>query len=199
MPEKADEKPKEPLTDTDRFMAGYAGKSAMQAAERDGVLAQIPETGWVLEVGTLCGVSVSYWARNRPCVQFVSLDPFVKGTGTGPGNEAHWRTNAQSNQQLIIGKSCNMALQKSGAYLAFFDVVIIDGDHHRDWCFFDCVNAHWLVKPSGKIIVHDYGREEKHLLGVTQAVDRFCLFANYEITARCKTLVVLKRKAPTGA
>lgn len=65
---------------------GYVGKSAISEEERFGILKLIPEKGRFLEIGTLHGVTVAWWASARPGVEFVSIDPFQSGAGTGPGN-----------------------------------------------------------------------------------------------------------------
>lgn len=50
------------------------------------------------------------------------------------------------------------------------DTLFIDGDHTYKGCLSDFVHWYNKVKPGGRIIFHDYQRDNNHI-GVTQCVD----------------------------
>lgn len=173
-------------------LEGFVGRSAIHQEERDFVLDMIDLAGCkkFLEVGTLDGATVAWWARQRPKTLFVSIDPFRPGKGTGPGNEELWHQNAGENQSLIVGTLKDAAEGLAGQE---FDAIILDGDHSYEACLSDCREAAQLLKPFGLLLVHDYGRTHlPHLEGVTRAVDEFCAEAGFKIVEIGRTTAVLE-------
>ena len=174
-------------------LEGFVGRSAVHEEERQFVLEALAATGprKFLEVGTLDGATVAWWARQHPETQFISVDPFRPGTGTGPGNEEFWRQNAGPNQNLIVGTLEEAAEELKGRT---FDVIFLDGDHSYEACLSDCRNAVQYLEPRGLLLVHDYGRTHlPHLEGVTRAVDEFCEEAGFKVVRLGRTTAVLER------
>jgi hypothetical protein len=174
-------------------LEGYVGRSAIHVTEREFIRDLIGAEDHVLEVGTLDGVTVAFWARHRPEVRFKSVDPFRPGTGTGAGIEKCWWQNAGPNQELIVG-----TLEEAHEKLLecdLFNIIFLDGDHSYEACLSDCRNAVQYLYDGGKLIIHDYGRTHlPHLEGVTRAVDEFCAEAGFEVTEVFRTTAVLRRK-----
>ena len=169
---------------------GMIGKSAIAPEEREHVLTLIPEHGRMLEIGTLDGVTVAWWASERRGADFLSVDLFVVACGTGAGNPDRWKKNSKPNQRLMIGSSgCLLGYERS------FDVAFIDGDHSYKACLSDLKNIEPMMRPNSPMCVHDYGRENlKHLAGVTQAVDEFCAAHGYHVSEVKRTTAILRRK-----
>ena len=157
-------------------LPGLVGGSAMSAKQRAAIANLIPQSGLVLEIGTLSGVTVASWAKERPNASFLSVDPFKRAPGTGAGYKKNWIANKQPNMKLFVGTMANYRrkLWESDARPEY-DVIVVDGDHSRDGCLNDLKQVEWFLKPSGVIVVDDYGRSEEHLKGVTEAVDFFVL------------------------
>lgn len=174
-------------------LEGFVGRSAVHEEERMFVFDALITTGCgeFLEVGTLDGATVAWWAREWPCARFVSVDPFRAGQGTGPGNEELWHQNAQPNQSLIVGTLEEAAEELGGRT---FDVIFLDGDHSYEACLSDCWNAVQYLDPAGLLLVHDYGRTHlPHLEGVTRAVDEFCAEAGFKVIEVGRTTAVLEK------
>lgn len=156
------------------IVEGLAGRSAMSAMQREGILGVIPPSGSVLEIGTLDGVTVACWAKRRPRVSFLSVDPFLRACGTGPGSQEHWQVNKQPNMELFVGTMVEYRRRLWARNLRpEYDVIVVDGDHSKDGCLGDLKQVEWFLKPDGIIIIDDYGRSGRHLSGVTEAVDLF--------------------------
>jgi len=69
--------------------------------------------------------------------------------------------------------------------------VIVDGDHGYDGCSADLDAS---CKATDRIIVHDYGRTERHLRDVTEAANRFCERDWFRVTEhRGETVALLER------
>lgn len=179
-----------------RKIDGLTGKTAMEPTERQYILDRIPDAGTVLEIGTLDGVTVAWWAKRKPKALFISVDAFIGGCGTGPGNAASWRANAGNNQRLITGNSATaMRMERA----AFFHVCVVDADHSYKWTLADMVAAAFLCRDNGTVFVHDYGRtKDKHLAAVTTAVADFVDMFGWRIMGQCGTVVALKRGNPNA-
>ena len=168
---------------------GFVGTSFMRQEQREAILAEIPEEGSFLELGTGHGVTVAWWAQQRPGVLFTSIDTFQPGKGTGPGDIAHWLENHQPNQRLFVGDACDWDAVTEQRY----DIVFIDGNHSRAAC---AVDLHFLqdhVYEHGKLLVHDYRRDCHTFRGVVQAVDQFCKEWHWRIDKRLISTAVLVR------
>lgn len=173
-------------------LEGLAGRSAISDEERQYVLDLIPEGGLVLEIGTLDGVTVAWWAQRRPMAFFASVDLFEPAMGTGPGSMENWKKNRQgvSNMILLVGTSDDL----DWLNLEKFDFAFIDGDHSYDGCL---VDLHNCAKYTRTLLVHDYGRESHHLLaGVTKAVNDFCAIGFFKIVEVVGTVAKLERIVP---
>jgi len=166
---------------------GLAGCSLLQAEERDAILAAIPRRGRVLEIGTLSGASVAYFAARRPQATFLSVDIFVKGPSPGAGSPANWLANRQPNMRLFVGTAGEL-LEFSRA--GVFDLVFIDGDHSKTGCRRDLRASLGLLAPGGLLAAHDYCGERP---GVIRAVDQFSAEAGFAIVKRVQSTVFLSK------
>jgi len=175
-------------------LKGFAGRSAVSDIEREGLLEIIPEKGSVIEIGTLDGTTVAYWATKRNKADFLSIDPFRAGTGTGPGNPENWMKNKKPNMWLFVGTSWDY-ITWAGRNPEKVDIVFVDGDHSEGGCYNDLLATHkHLVKEDGVIVAHDYGREKNHLLaGVTRAVDKFVKETDWKISKIVGYMAFLKK------
>jgi predicted O-methyltransferase YrrM len=147
----------------------------------------------MLEIGTLHGVTVAWWASARPGVEFVSVDPFQAGSGTGAGDIGNWNANHRKNQYLWVGTIRTFARFKPGE---IFDLAFVDGDHSEKATFLDLEFCRTLVKGGQPIIVNDYGRADVNwrLAGVTTAVDSFCEKRGYKFEIIARSTIVLRKK-----
>ncbi|MBW1779307.1 MAG: class I SAM-dependent methyltransferase [Deltaproteobacteria bacterium] len=174
-------------------MDGYQGRSAMHKTEREFMLTVLPEQGNVLEIGTLDGATCAYWADRRPGANFLSVDPFRKGEGTGAGVAELWDANGNGRQNMNLFHG---TLKELDRYVRreLFDFVLVDGDHSHDACLADCRRVAWLLKEDGTLCVHDYGRWElDHLKGVGEAVEEFIAETDFELVEVFRTTAVLRR------
>jgi len=165
---------------------GLAGCSLLRADERDAILAAIPQRGRVLEIGTLSGASVAYFAAQRPNATFLSVDIFVKGPSPGAGSPANWLANKQPNMRLFIGTARELLeFCRPGA----FDLIFVDGDHSKTGCRRDLCASVELLAPGGLLAAHDYCRERP---GVIRAVDQFCAEAGFAVANRVESTAFLR-------
>lgn len=184
------------------IIPGLDGKAGMKEAEIKGILGHIPERGVMLEVGTLHGVTVGYWARKRPYCAFVSVDPFIAGKATGPGDPAKWLKNHGKHQYLFVGKSRDIATLVGRPYFSF---AFIDGSHSYEDCISDLENVSPLMLPGAKIACHDFLKPKnpdgtltpagERLKGVKKAVDEFVEKSEWRILGTtCSTAVLVREK-----
>lgn len=170
---------------------GFKGRSFMRPQQRDAILAELPQRGLMLEVGTGHGVTVAWWAKRRPNVQFLSVDTFTAAVGTGPGVIEDWLHNHGPNQMLFVGTSTEF----SRFGYKQFDVVFIDGGHSYEDCWIDLRGADAFLLSVGKILVHDYGRTDvPQLRGVTRAVDDFCSESDWQVVRTVIHTAVLEQE-----
>jgi predicted O-methyltransferase YrrM len=167
----------------------------MADEERFGILERIPEHAeYVLELGTLDGVTVGWWARQRPKTHFVSVDAFIGGVATGPGCQENWYANASANQSLFVGTIDEYESYRDGA--PGFGFILLDGDHGKAETItaLDC--ARRMVTPSGIIALHDCQRPtESKFAGVRLALDAFfAAYPEWEEYAELRTTVFVRRK-----
>ena len=169
------------------------GEGRTAPEEMGYMLALIPEYGAVLEIGTLDGVTVAWWASRRQRATFLSVDPFIAACGTWAGDSERWKKNSRPNQKLFVGNSNGLLGSEQS-----FDLIFVDGDHSYTACLLDLENIKLMLRPNGHICVHDYGhghKDPKHgLAGVTQAVDEFCSKNDYQINEVVRTTAVLRKK-----
>ena len=162
----------------------------MTAELRERILAEIPERGDVLELGTGHGVTAAWWAERRPRVRFLSVDTFQAAKGTGPGIIEDWLANHLPNQHLFVGTAKDY-VRLSGS--VWYDVVFIDGGHGYQDCMIDLNALRRVVRQSGKMLVHDYGRKCHTLVQVTQAVNDFVKLEPWGIERVVGCVAVLGR------
>jgi len=158
---------------------GFFGDSRMKAKERDALLNLIPQDGAFIEVGTFHGTTVAYWAKQRPDVHFISIDPFV-----GKASVSLWKKNQQPNQNLWVGTLATLRIPRFSEYLFF-----IDGDHNRDSVLSDLDQA---LLTAREIWVHDY--TNKRLPGVREAIEHFVGTSAWIIDQVVETTAILKRR-----
>ena len=158
---------------------GLLGQSRMRAKERDALLDLIPSEGIFIEVGTFHGTTVAYWAKKRPEVNFISIDPFV-----GKASISLWKKNQQPNQNLWVGTLTTARIPPFSEYLFF-----IDGDHSRESALSDLDQA---LLSAREIWVHDY--TNKGLPGVREAIEHFVGTSAWIIDQVVETTAILKRR-----
>jgi len=169
----------------------YLTKWSMTDEERAALLAAIPPTGRVLEVGTWCGGTIRYLAENRTGVKFLSIDPLI----CAEGDKAlmAWGAGKLQNTTLLLGTIAHYAGIHDHPQ---FDVIVIDGDHRKKPCFSDLWHCHQWLAPGGQLVVHDYQASRRCNRGVTQAVDYFCQRYGWKVTRQVDKLAWLEKVAP---
>lgn len=177
------------MTGARETLPGIVGHSMMTAEERDAVLRHIPPAGSVLEIGTASGATAAWLAKQRPAVQFVSVDIFVGGNPGEVGPD-DWFANKQPNMNLWVGTLVELVVQ-FGCSGREFDVAIIDGNHSERGCYEDLAAVEFLVCSNGTIVSHDYGSPRPQTAGVRRAVDRFCDKHNWKIVEEVGWLAFL--------
>jgi hypothetical protein len=163
---------------------GMAGHSAMSDVDRNAWIDMIKSSNakTVLEIGTFCGVTCALLAKEFPEVNFLCIDPFMKGVGTGAGVIEHWHKNRQPNMNLFVGtaqefaeRMMNLFAREKDGYaenrLPSFDLVFVDGDHGYEGALKDLRTVNEMTD---HILCHDVGRVEPGLDQVTKAVEDFC-------------------------
>jgi hypothetical protein len=186
------------MTDNTHFIPrqyeGFAGRSWMSYPELCSLIAQLPTTGVLLEIGSASGVTAAVISKSRPDLRVICLDTFTSPVN-GPDHFAdndqdrreHWHQNRQSNMELfdctveiyiLVGSCCP-------------EFVLIDGDHSYRGVWDDLASSA-LFEPE-RIFLHDY--EDPFWTGVKPAVDEFCEQHRYEIINRCNSLVTLRRRS----
>jgi len=162
---------------------GFVGKSRIKPEEREALLNNIPQSGFFIEVGTFHGVSVAYWAKHRPKVLFISIDPFV-----GEANISYWLKNSQPNNRLLVGTVRDLSHPSPLRFLQRA-IWFVDGSHTKEDCLLDLETATDLN--ASQIWVHDY--ISTSLGGVKAAVDRFVRKGRFNIDRMVGTTVFLKK------
>ena len=169
-------------------LEGLIGRSAISEQEREYVCRALPKGGRLLEVGTLDGVSVAWWARERPDCEFITVDPFRVGHGTGSGSLENWKRNRRENQRLFVG-----TLQDLHGWDRQFDRAFVDGDHTYNACLADMKSAEPMICIRGTLFVHDYAHRSNLYRGVATAVEEFVGDSSFCIREVVDTMAVLKR------
>lgn len=153
------------------------GVSKLRPGQLEALLASMPSGGLALEVGTLDGVTAAKLAQAHSDATVWSVDPFYQGS------PANWMSNRQPNQRLLVGVLGDLLAVVPG--VGPFGMVFVDGDHRYAECRKDLDGAWALLRPTGRLWVHDYGFRG----GVTKAVDEFCEVHGLRIRSRVDTLV----------
>jgi hypothetical protein len=178
-----------------RLYRGLQGASWLSYTELMVLIAQLPNYGTLIEVGTASGVSAHIIAKSHPNLDLYCIDNFASIEVDPPQEYAnkevkrkdHWVSNALPNMQLFTG---TLEEFHKSPYFPELPIVFIDGDHS-----FEGVSADLAVvakfRPS-TVFLHDY--EDPTWTGVKPAVDAFIVDQHYSIVNRCNSLVTLKRK-----
>lgn len=169
-------------------LEGFVGRSAISDEERALIPELLPKGGKLLELGTLDGVSVAYWATERPDCEFLTVDPFRVGHGTGSGTLKNWVANHRQNQRLFVGVSADLH-----GFERQFDIAFVDGDHEYNACLKDLAAVERMVCIRGLILAHDYAHRASMFKGVTSAVDDFCAGSSMKIERVVDTTAIIRR------
>jgi SAM-dependent methyltransferase len=161
---------------------GFQGVSKLRPRQFEALAGSLAQGGRFLEVGTLHGVTAARLAKACPEAWVVSVDVFREL------NPNAWLANRQPNQSLFVGTLQEFALY---ARPGQFDVVWIDADHRFEPCLADLRTAGGLLKPGGRLFAHDYADPDR--LGVTMAIDRFCIDAGKVVSVLAGSLVEIRR------
>ena len=132
-----------------RDIKGYDGFSKMRDSEIKAWINLLPNTGTVLEIGTLMGVSCGIASKAKPNLKFICLD-------ISPAY-FEWKRNRTPNMNLFVGTSINLAEIVEEK----FDHIYIDGSHLKEWVLIDLECALKMIKPNGIICGHEYYENKK--------------------------------------
>lgn len=122
----------------------------------------------VLEIGTFTGLTTLNMARHRPTAHVVTVDlppgGMSKQPPTGYRNQTeeselgkHFRDEASLNIHQLLVDSTTLEWDSLPGP---FDLIFIDGCHHRAIVASDSRNALEQVAPGGLIVWHDYGQSK---------------------------------------
>lgn len=165
---------------------GLVGRSAMHPSERKTISQLLPNRGFVIEVGTHEGVTVACWANSHKEALFLSIDP----CSAHHGQLVTWKRNARDNMLLFVGTLQDWVKVSTKSA----DVIVIDGDHSYEACLQDLISSQYVIKDSGLIVCHDYGRLNiPELQGVTVAVDAFCKRTEWSVSQVFRHTAFLRR------
>lgn len=176
----------------DGAIHGYHGNAGCAKQEADWMIELLPQGGIFIEVGTYHGVTVAYLADNRLDSLFISIDPFPGWEGIDrlrncAGSLEYWERNRRKNTRLLVGTLQDAEiLFKPG----IADIVFVDGNHLYDPVLADLRISQILVKPGGKILVHDYGR--KHQEDIERAVEVFMAESGWKYKRKVWTTALLE-------
>ncbi len=176
-------------------LEGFAGKSYMNAREREALLDYIGPGDVVIEIGTGDGATIAWVASQRPDAQFLSIDTFpaAEHDVSGQiGNYENWVENRQRNMGLYWGTAAAYAA-KVGHMVA--QVAIIDGEHTIEAVLADLRAVRALVAAGGLVLCHDcYGRQND-VRGCVEARVAAGDFAHQEAVGSIAVLRLLKDEA----
>jgi len=163
---------------------GYAGRCKIYDDQLELLSSAISGPNFVLEIGTLDGVTASLLALWHPHATIVSVDIFEQVT------PEKWLENRRLNMRLFVGTVSQFAMLCPGHR---FDVVFVDGDHRYEGCLQDLRCSSLLATEDGRIFVHDY--DDPARPGVTKAVNAFVKGkdAGWRLGRRAGTLQELVR------
>lgn len=162
-------------------------KYSLTSEERAGLLAAIPNTGRMMEVGTWVGASVRFFAERRPLVQFMSIDPLVRAGGAKALGA--WHERQMPNTNLFLGTTQHYARLHDSPR---FDIILIDGDHSKDGCLVDLLLCKDWLSPNGQLVAHDYHSHRPQTQGPTEAVDWFCVEYGWRVARTVGMLAFLE-------
>jgi len=139
------------------------GQSRLLKADFPALLANLPSTGRVAEIGTWQGNSVARLARSRPDLEFVCIDTFAVLPEYDQLQErkpaqrmALWFENKRPNMTLFVGDTSKWSELRLGGW---FGLIIIDGEHSRAAVRQDMCWASEHLTNDGRILLHDWKRE----------------------------------------
>lgn len=159
----------------------------------------------VLEIGTFDGNTTLNFALNiapESRVTTVDLPPDWDGTYThasvggfydnvtdrkGVGRQYQQVPEAEKKIDQVFGDSGNLDWTKLPN--APFDLIFIDGNHHKDYVKSDTENALKVLKPGGIICWHDYGM----IKDVSDVVDAYNTRFNISILRGTRIAVGLAK------
>ncbi len=161
-----------------------AGPAIIESpAVLEAVLAETPEAGVFVEIGTWGGATAAWIADRRPGMTVLSVDRFASVLC-----RLLWIVNRRANMQLFTGDSATFY---SVARQGFAAAVFVDGDHTEEGVLADLRGAERIVRPGGAIMAHDY--RQPGIPGVALAVDRFCSETDWHIVRQVASMVVLRK------
>ena len=168
---------------------GYYGSSLMRPDEIALLIKHLPESGWMLEIGSYEGVTAALIAEQRPGAVVVCVDPFIDHDErdfrerSGGERLKNWRANRRPNQHLWIGDLQSFY----GISGHTFDLVLVDGAHETPAASADLALGALLVSPGGVLAVHDYADWDS----VRAATDEFLSYGAFRIVDSADSMVVL--------
>jgi predicted O-methyltransferase YrrM len=168
------------------YWPNTAGPSIVESpAVLEAILAETPQSGVFVEIGTWGGATAAWIADRRPGMTVLSVDSFASVLC-----RLLWIVNRRPNMQLFAGDSATFY---SVAREGFAVAVFVDGDHTEKGVLADLRGAERIVMPGGAIMGHDY--RQPGIPGVALAVDRFCADTGWRVTKQVASMVVLRREA----
>jgi predicted O-methyltransferase YrrM len=140
----------------------------------------------VLEVGSYEGQSAMFWLNFFFDVAVTCIDPWVyyaHNANSAAEVEQHFDTNV-GNRVRKIKRESTVALHRLGKERARFDLIYIDGDHHRDQVLIDSLLAWPLLNAGGIMIWDDYATYGLNCPAHTRpqpAIDAFVVMKGAEL------------------
>lgn len=151
-------------------LAGFTPGTSLEVSELV-VLLRLLDTVQaqrVLEIGTFTGLTALNIAQHRPEAEVITVDLPPSGMDAEPPagyrNQTaesevgkHFRDDSSLNIRQLLADSMTLDW---GSLPGPFDVIFIDGCHHRAAVASDSTNAFTVVAPGGLVVWHDYGQSK---------------------------------------
>jgi predicted O-methyltransferase YrrM len=158
------------------------------------LLAPLRETArGVLEIGSLEGRSALFFLNYLPNTQVTCIDPFPKGReATFDQNVVEFEGRVEKIRDYSFPALIRLRRQER-----VFDLIYIDGDHHREAVMLDSIFSWPMLRRGGILIWDDYGafkKNEPMSERPTSAIDGFlaAYAGDYEELQRANQMVVKK-------
>lgn len=164
-------------------LPGILGFCKSSPAEREALLAAIPQNGRMLEIGTHSGATSTWLATQRPDAFILGVDIFV-ATDCKVGEFAILNSRSVPNYRIFVGTVNDFAALGANS----FDVVFVDADHRYPGCLNDLQIGEGLLAKGGRFLVHDY---VNFMPGVIRATDEFAAARGYKVQRLADRLVEL--------
>lgn len=136
-----------------------------------GLAADVPENGIIIEIGSAWGYSISKMAEvSKRSVTLFAIDPWtLGGQKQQPARERQFREITAPYKNIRKIK----AFSQDVDWKVEIDLLFIDGNHQYNFVSGDYLKFSPFVKKDGILVFHDY--LEERAPGVTRAVAEFVI------------------------